>query len=57
MQSPSKSQHNFSKKWKEPFSSLSKKAKNIEKQKQILTKKEWLGNPPSLTSSVTTEQW
>jgi hypothetical protein len=56
MQSPSKSQHNFSRTWKEQFSNSSGKVKKWEYQKQFLTIKELLEESPSLTSSYTSEQ-
>jgi hypothetical protein len=56
MQSPSKSQQNSSKTWKEQFSNSSGKAKNSEQRKQFLTINEQLWESPSLTSSFTTEK-
>jgi hypothetical protein len=43
MQSPSKSQYNSSKTWKDQFSNSSGKAKNPEYQNQFFTIKEQLG--------------
>jgi hypothetical protein len=56
MQSPSKSQHNFSKIWKEQFSNSFGTAKKPRVSKTILNNKRMTEESPSLTSSCTREQ-
>jgi hypothetical protein len=50
MQSPSKSPHNSSKTWKEPFSNSSEEAKNPDQRKKILNNKRtiWGNTTPDL---------